>query len=129
MTTLHPPPFTLSVEAEPARITVRIAGDLDYETCDELLDTVAPYLDERRDAAGSPDESSLHLDFGGLGSIDSMGLSALLMIRRRSDASGVRLRLEQRPTALERLLDMTGTLHYLTAPREESDGRQAPGTG
>ncbi|MFD1276689.1 hypothetical protein ACFQ51_47880 [Streptomyces kaempferi] len=56
--------------------------------------------------------ADLRVDFSGLGSIDSTGLSTLLMIRRLTDLVGVRLHLDERPLALDRLLGITGTLHH-----------------
>ncbi|MEU0039362.1 MULTISPECIES: hypothetical protein [unclassified Streptomyces] len=58
-----------------------------------------------------------------------MGRSTLLMIRRLADLAGVRLHRDERPLALERLLDSTGTLHHLTAPRAEGSGGQRPRAG
>ncbi|MFE1289851.1 STAS domain-containing protein [Streptomyces sp. NPDC058751] len=127
MTTSHPPAFTLTVDVQPAALVIHVAGDLDHETCDELTRAVDRYLVAPGDPGGRfPD---LHVDFAGLGSIDSMGLAALLMIRRRTDAAGVRLHLDQRPRGLDRLLEITGTLEHLTAPRDESGGERSPGAG
>lgn len=127
MTTSHPPSFTLTVEAETTDLVVHVRGDLDHETCDELMTTVDQNLTVRN-CAEAP-VLDLHLAFAGLRGIDSMGLSALLMIRRRTDAARVRLHLDQRPPHLERLLQITGTLDYLTAPCDVRKGDQHPGTG
>ncbi|MFF2808321.1 STAS domain-containing protein [Streptomyces sp. NPDC058000] len=59
---------------------------------------------------------ALHVDCGGLVLCDSMGLSALLMVHRRTSTLGVRLHLEERPPALDRPLTVTGTPEHLTAP-------------
>ncbi|MFD8738760.1 STAS domain-containing protein [Streptomyces sp. NPDC059618] len=127
MTTSHPPAFTLTVDTRPTALVIHVAGDLDHETCDELMRTV----DEN--FAGPADPGArfpeLRVDFAGLGGIDSMGLATLLMIRRRTDATGTRLCLDQRPRVLERLLEITGTLEHLTAPRDGSGGKRSPGTG
>ncbi|MFF2364449.1 STAS domain-containing protein [Streptomyces sp. NPDC058122] len=127
MTTSHPPAFTLTVDVQPAALVIHVAGDLDHETCDELMRTVDQYLVAPRDPERQIRE--LRVDFAGLGSIDSMGLSILLMIRRRTDAAAVRLYLDQRPRGLDRLLEITGTLEHLTALRDESSGARSPGTG
>ncbi|MEU1203595.1 STAS domain-containing protein [Streptomyces sp. NPDC005813] len=127
MTTSHPPSFSLTVEVETTEAVVRVVGDLDYETCDELVSAVRQTLAGR---AGGPDGvQGLHVDFAGLDNIDSMGLSALLMIRRQTDAAGIRLYLDERPAGLERLLDITGTLAHLTAPCDVGRGEQRPGAG
>ncbi|MEV6044038.1 STAS domain-containing protein [Streptomyces xanthochromogenes] len=90
-------------------VRIEITGDLDYQTVDLLLDEVTSQLDAR------PGLKDLHLHFAEIGSIDSMGLSVLLMIHRRTAAAGTRLHLDDRPPNLNRLLDVTGTLEYLTA--------------
>ncbi|MET7982046.1 MULTISPECIES: STAS domain-containing protein [unclassified Streptomyces] len=123
MTTSHPPAFTLTVDVEPTALVIHVAGDLDHETCDELMRAVDQNFDRFRGFL------ELRVDFAALGSIDSMGLSTLLMIRRRTDAAGVRLRLDRRPRGLDRLLEITGTLEHLTAPRDASGGARSPGAG
>ncbi|WP_393072713.1 STAS domain-containing protein [Streptomyces sp. LN704] len=127
MTPSDPPPHMLTVETEGGTVLVRVAGDLDFETCDQLMKAVEWCLGDRRDTGEEP--ADLRLDFSGLGSIDSMGLSTLLMIRRLTDLAGVRLHLDERPLALDRFLGITGTLHHLTAPRAERGGERRPGTG
>ncbi|MFJ3224932.1 STAS domain-containing protein [Streptomyces sp. NPDC086783] len=117
MTTLQPPPFSVAVDVDATEAVVRVAGDLDHETCDELTAAVDSVL-------GTPpcvpaQLASLRLDFTDLHGIDSMGLSALLMIRRRTDAARTRLHLDELPAVLERLLDVTGTRGHLTAPPGE----------
>nr|UYZ50092.1 hypothetical protein [Streptomyces mirabilis] len=127
MTPANPSPFTLTVEAEAGTVLIRVAGDLDFETCGELLRTVEDCLGGLRDDGDGP--AALRVAFSALDGIDSMGLSTLLMVRRLTDLAGVRLHLDERPPALERLLDITGTLHHLTAPRAEDSGARRPGTG
>ncbi|MGW2829351.1 STAS domain-containing protein [Streptomyces sp. NPDC001286] len=128
MTNPHPPLFGLEVDHGPDGVVVRVAGDLDYETHRELVDAVTPLLapgdPARHRAAGV-----VRLDFAGLHCVDSSGLSALLLLRRRADEAGVRLLLEARPVALERVLEMTGTHDHLTAHEQDSDGQGRPGTG
>ncbi|MGW7266998.1 STAS domain-containing protein [Streptomyces sp. NPDC054842] len=120
MTTLQPPPFSVTVDTvdtDATEAVVRIAGDLDHETCDELLAAVDSVLGTP--PSGPLQLASLRLDFTELHGIDSMGLSALLMIRRRTDAARTRLHLDGRPDVLERILDVTGTRGHLTAPPGE----------
>jgi len=83
-------------------------GDLDYHTGDQLLTDLT-----RRLAPGLQD---VRLHCGSLAYCDAYGLSTLLMIARRVRASGANLHLDERPAELDRLLDQTGTLNYLTAP-------------
>ncbi|MFJ8045685.1 STAS domain-containing protein [Kitasatospora sp. NPDC096147] len=91
-------------------LRMELHGDLDHDTADVLLDQVTAQL------TGRPGLTDLHLHCGGLGLIDSTGLSVLLMIRRRTAEAGARLHLDDRPAQLARVLEVTGTLDYLTAP-------------
>ncbi|MDX2593811.1 MULTISPECIES: STAS domain-containing protein [Streptomyces] len=124
MTTLPPSEFTLSFDHDPATLTVRVAGELDYDTSDDLLEAVIEHL--------TGDQASLRdvrLDFSELTWIDSSGLSALLMIHRRASAMGAVLHLDNRPDVLERMLRITNVLDHLTAPppgvRAARNGRAA----
>lgn len=92
---------------QPDVLCVAVTGVLDYDTADMLTAAADGRL---RDTA--PRE--FRLDCAGLRFCDSYGLSSLLMLRRRTDAAGVVLRLDGRGPALERLLRTTRTLEYLT---------------
>ncbi|MFD8307752.1 STAS domain-containing protein [Streptomyces sp. NPDC059690] len=128
MTNPHPPRFGLGVDHAPDGVVVRVEGELDYETHRELVGKVTPLL-APGDAARHRPAEVVRLDFAGLRCVDSSGLSALLLLRRRADEAGVRLLLQARPLALERVLVMTGTLGHLTAHEQDSDGQGRPGTG
>ncbi|MFE1752354.1 STAS domain-containing protein [Streptomyces anandii] len=120
MTHLPPSEFTLAFRHEPATLTVLIGGELDYDTSDDLLDEVS-----RRLTAGRPSPADVRLDFRELASIDSSGLTALLMIHRRTSALGATLHLDNRPAHLERLLHLTAVLDHLTAPPTGTEVHQA----
>jgi anti-anti-sigma factor len=105
---MPPSPFSLTTETVPDGMLVGVQGDLDHETCDELVGLV------RNRLSTGPRPPALRLDFERLGAVDSMGLSALLMVRRLTQAAGVALRLDRRPAQLDRLLDLTGTRAHLT---------------
>ncbi len=104
-------------------LRIEIHGDLDYASADLLVKEVTAQLSGRR-----PTPADLHLHCAGLGTVDSMGLSALLMIGRRTTAAGVRLHLDDRPANLNRLLYLTGTLEHLTAP-VPARAAEAPAAG
>ncbi|MEU5593307.1 STAS domain-containing protein [Streptomyces sp. NPDC020298] len=117
--------FAVTVLHEPTTLTVRVAGDLDYDTSDDLIGTVVEHL-----AAGGARPHGVRMDFRHLTWIDSTGLSALLMIHRRTAAAGVTLHLDNRPDVLERMLRLTNVLDHLTAPAsrgEPSEYRQDDG--
>lgn len=115
--TLHPPmPLRLTHLEKPGAARFELHGDLDHYWADLLLEAVEAVL------AGDSGLHDVHLHCAGLSTVDSSGLSVLLMIRRRTSAAGVRLHVEERPVCLERLLELTGILEYLTAP--EADARE-----
>ncbi|MEV7085160.1 STAS domain-containing protein [Streptomyces sp. NPDC093085] len=105
-------PLTVLV-TRPAEDTVevRLDGVMDYETSYEVIDTLRRTLRVHRGV------TRLEVHCGGLTLCDSMGLSALLMIRRLAASDGVGVALTERPPALERLLRVTGTA-------EQWDGRR-----
>ncbi|GAA2267102.1 STAS domain-containing protein [Nonomuraea roseoviolacea subsp. roseoviolacea] len=118
MSGFAPEPLELALETpEPGTLRVALRGDLDHTTADELLDAVHAAL-----AVADPPRE-VRLDAAELRLCDSRGLSALLLVRRRADETGARLRLDNRGPALQRLLDVTGTLDHLTG--EPAPGRPA----
>ncbi len=92
----------MTITTKPRSARMRIAGDLDYETVDELVDAASQVLAQQADLA------DLHLDFSELTFLDSAALSGLLLIHRRTSHSGVELHLDHRPPFLDRVLQVTG---------------------
>ncbi|MEU6546265.1 STAS domain-containing protein [Streptomyces sp. NPDC046859] len=82
---------------------IRITGDLDWDSADELTEAARALL------CTDPAPRGLHLDCARLTLCDSLGLASLLMVRRATAAAGTRLHLVNQPAPLLRLLDMTGT--------------------
>lgn len=116
MTTLPPTEFTLIVRRESGTLTVRVSGELDYDTSDDLVDAVT----ERLTSDEAPPRI-VCLDFTELTWIDSSGLSALLMIHRRTSALGAALHLENRPEVLDRMLDVTNVRAHLAGPAPDGE--------
>ncbi|MET7288961.1 STAS domain-containing protein [Streptomyces sp. NPDC005573] len=110
MTDLTPTQFTVKVLPDPTTLSVRVSGELDYDTSDDFVHVVTGHL------SGQERLRDLRLDFRELTLIDSTGLSALLMIHRRTSAAGVTLHLDNRPERLDRILRLTDVLEHLTAP-------------
>ncbi|GGR18176.1 STAS domain-containing protein [Streptomyces roseolus] len=103
------PTFDVEAVAAPDGIlSVTLAGDLAWDSADELLDAVRAHLDPASVPAG------LRVDCAGLTLCDSTGLSALLALHRLAEAAGVPLHLDRRPPFLDRLLLLTGTYEHLT---------------
>ncbi|MBQ1089287.1 STAS domain-containing protein [Streptomyces sp. B93] len=117
MTLQLPDGFRLkTVPTEAGDLCVRVIGDLDWDTADELTKVARGHLE-----SGTPSRA-LRLDFTDLATCDSTGLAALLMIHRCAVATGRRLYLDHMPDRLVRLLELTGTLAHLTGA-EEGAGR------
>ncbi|MFG3721974.1 STAS domain-containing protein [Streptomyces massasporeus] len=115
--------MTTSFGTGPHTVRLALTGDLDYDTCGELLRRVRTALDGPREV------TDLHLDCRELELVDSMGLSTLLEIHRSAGRDGIAFHLEGVGPALRRLLELTGTYEYLTSPQrsgasaESSQGR------
>lgn len=108
--------LTLSCDVSGRSARIGIVGDLDYGHTGQLLNAVAALLS---DNTGLQD---LHLDFTELAFLDSTGLSELLQVHRKASDLGVRLHLDNRPAHLDRVLDITGTLEYLSSgPRSNAE--------
>lgn len=104
------PLVVVQPDPRPHVVSLALRGDLDYDTGDEVLDAVRRALSER------PDARALLLDCRGLADVDSTGLSVLLQVHRLAARREIGFRLENPPSALERLLTVTGTLEHLTSP-------------
>ncbi|EFL19332.1 anti-sigma factor antagonist [Streptomyces sp. C] len=99
---------------------IELSGDLDHHHAGLLVEAVDRLLAEQ------PGLRALRLDCAALSAVDSSGLAALLMVRRRTDTAGAGLHLDGRPVQLNRLLEITGTLHHLTAPRPGARATGSP---
>ncbi|MFE2853648.1 STAS domain-containing protein [Streptomyces lavendulae] len=121
MTSLPSAPLGLTCSASHGTVHIELSGDLDHHHADRLVEAVDRLL------AGYPAPQDLRLDCADLSAVDSSGLAALLMVRRRTDSAGVGLHLDGRTAQLNRLLELTGTLNHLTAPT--SAAQPIRGTG
>ncbi|MEU2494940.1 STAS domain-containing protein [Streptomyces sp. NPDC007883] len=113
--------FDVEVTTGTGEVCVRIDGDLDWESADDLTEAARACLEAERPPR------LLRLDCTKLNVCDSMGLAALLMVHRLATAAGARLRLDHRPQALERLLELTGTLCHFTGADAGEAAAQVPG--
>lgn len=124
--TLTPSPY-LRITSDLADRTARLAldGDLDYETAADLEAAVQELL------ASRPDLRVLYLDCAQLDFCDTIGLSALLEIRRTTGAAGMGLVLDNRTPFLDRVLEVTGLLPHFTAAAngQRSNVFGSPDTG
>ncbi|MFE4451305.1 STAS domain-containing protein [Streptomyces sp. NPDC056796] len=116
MNDLPCPPLALEVEDGPGTVRLRLTGDLDYDTSEQLVERA------RAGLAAGPGPRDLMLDCSGLRLCDSSGVSALLLIHRATTAGGVALHLENAPAFLGRILDVTGIRALFVL---DGDGAQA----
>ncbi|MFB6518655.1 STAS domain-containing protein [Streptomyces sp. NPDC056401] len=97
----------IGVEADPpGSITVRVCGEIDFDSAALLRDTLLTAL-----AAHS---GSLLLDLRRVGFCDCAGLNALLVARSTARRAGRSLRITAASPCVERLLELTGCRTYLT---------------
>jgi anti-anti-sigma factor len=101
--------YSLAITKAGRSAYVRVTGDVDYETADEVIEAASQLLTEQAEL------TDLRLDFSGLTYLDSGALSGLLLLHRRTTQSGVRLHLEHRPAFLDRVLQVTGLYGHFTA--------------
>ncbi|TDV57370.1 STAS domain-containing protein [Actinophytocola oryzae] len=100
---------------------VVLAGNIVHTNADELLRVVTDLLSD------DPGLRELRLDCAGLDICDSRGLSTLLMLRRHTESLGLDLRIVNRPLALDRMLERTGTSEYLITDRAMRQDREPSG--
>jgi anti-sigma B factor antagonist len=94
---------------------VRLLGELDLST--------APQLEACLDELG--DGADVRLDLSGLSFCDSSGISAMVTAAKRVRKPGGHLSIVSPQPAVRSVLEITGLLDYLSAPRSEegSDGQ------
>ena len=103
--------YALTITMAKRSATIRVTGDLDYQTADNLVDVACSLLEQNA-------LSDLHLDFGETAFLDSAALSGLLMLHRRATQSEVELHLDNRPPFLDRVLQVTGLFSHFVADDE-----------
>jgi anti-anti-sigma factor len=109
--------FSVTVTDNGRSACVRVSGDVDYETADEIVETASQLLAQR------PDLIDLHLDLSDLTFLDSAALSGLLLLHRRTTESGVALHLDHRPAFLDRVLQVTGLYgHFDLSHADATEG-------
>jgi anti-sigma B factor antagonist len=108
----RPDEFSVETRTESGRVVVRVTGELDLSTAEQLAA-------ELRTALTAP-PVRLVVDASALTFVDSTGLSVLLVAERQARADGGSLVLRHPSHALLRLLELTGTAAVLK-PEEPAD--------
>ncbi|WIM87117.1 STAS domain-containing protein [Candidatus Mycobacterium wuenschmannii] len=106
--------YALTITTAARSATLRVAGDLDYETADDMVEVATQLLDQN-------ELSDLHLDFGETTFLDSAALSGLLLLHRRTSEADVALHLDNRPTFLDRVLQVTGLFNHFELTRTDAE--------
>jgi anti-anti-sigma factor len=107
--------YSLTITTAARSASVRIVGDLDYQTTDDLVEVASQLL------ARQNTMSDLHLDFSELTFLDSAALSGLLVVHRRASHAGVALHLDHRPQFLDRVLQVTGLFDHFDLIRSDAE--------
>ncbi|MET7391512.1 STAS domain-containing protein [Streptomyces sp. NPDC005529] len=115
--------LSTAASTDPRSLRIEVHGYLDYDNADHFLTVVTEQI-----GAHVGRLRTLQLDCGALDGLDSLGLASLLMLHRRTTGAHITLRLDNRPAALERMLEITGTLDHLVPkpapPGEEHEEQQ-----
>jgi anti-anti-sigma factor len=106
--------YALTITTADRSATLRVAGDLDYETADDLVEVATQLLDQN-------DLGDLRLDFSETTFLDSAALSGLLLVHRRTAEAGVALHLDHRPAFLDRVLQVTGLFNHFDLTRTDAE--------
>jgi anti-anti-sigma factor len=106
--------FSVTITKTGRSACVRVTGDLDYETADEVVEAASQLLERQVKLI------DLRLDFSELTFLDSAALSGLLLLQRRTTQSGVQLHLDHRPAFLDRVLQVTGLYGHFAASHSDA---------
>jgi anti-anti-sigma factor len=108
--------YSLIVTTSAQTASLRIIGDLDYQTADDFVDVATRLLAQNT-------LSDLHLDFRETTFLDSAALSGLLLVHRRTSEADVTLHLDHRPAFLDRILQVTGLFNHFDLTRTDAETR------
>lgn len=114
------PNFRIETIETESGITIRLGGELDSATCDQLLSR----FEQLAGGAGVPD---LVLDLSEVSFIDSSGMRAIILVERGAGERGFALTIVPPPEALTDLLHLSGIADRATlAPHSDDAAPTAP---
>lgn len=114
------PNFRIETIETESGITIKLGGELDSATCDELGSRF-------EQLAGGRGVQDLVLDLSEVSFIDSSGMRAIILIERSADERGFALTILPPPEALTDLLHLTGIADRATlAPQAANASPTAP---
>jgi anti-anti-sigma factor len=106
--------YSLTAISSEQSATLRVVGDLDYQTSDDFVEVATRVLEQNTLHA-------LHVDFRETAFLDSAALSGLLLVHRRASEAGVALHLDHRPAFLDRVLQVTGLFSHFDLTRTDAE--------
>lgn len=107
MTLVRPPEFTCQATLDHDQAVVAISGELDMSTAPELSRSLAGVLEQH--------PRDLTLDLGGVGFIDSTGLTVLVRTSKQLQAHHGALHLVSPTPPVRRVLEIVGLDGLLVA--------------
>lgn len=107
--------FDIQVETGPAKILIRVKGEVDLSNAARLEEAIHSACEE----AGRP----IVVDLSGLEFIDSTGLSVLVAATRRFRENGNRLRVRGASGQVRKILEVAGVHDWLFLD-EDSGGKE-----
>jgi anti-sigma B factor antagonist len=110
---IRPIEFMVEVDRGPSGVTLRIVGDIDIATINQL--------EQARDGVLSDDPASVVIDLRRVGFLDSSGLKFLLQTTELAQAFGAELHIIRPPENVMKVFTLTGADQRL--PLVDSDGR------
>jgi anti-anti-sigma factor len=99
-------PFEVRVTSEGDEVTLHLVGDLDLTAVDSFRSCIEGAVDGNGGA--------VVVDLGDLAFIDSTGISALLVMRRRLEGQGRELRVANVSAGAARVFELTGLTGVFT---------------
>jgi anti-sigma B factor antagonist len=108
----QPTPLHVNVRPGADGLYVKITGDLDAATADELVQTITTDLPDH--------DPALFLDLAGVDFCGSAGIGALLQVRRHQQDRGRPLSLANLTDRVLRVLHISGVLPYMPVLDEQA---------
>jgi anti-sigma B factor antagonist len=100
------------VSVDHDRAYLMLAGEIDVTNSEQLVTSVYRHL-------GEPRIVEVVADLAGLTFLDSSGLRALVLGRRRADESGKAFRIRNHRGHVANVIEITGLTPYLSGPSGE----------
>jgi len=109
------PDFRIETLKSGSGITIKLSGELDSATCDELMSVFEQAVGQAGASPGGAGESpKVTLDLADVTFIDSSGLRAIILIERSAGERGMAVTILPPPEALTDLLQIADTSDHVT---------------